>query len=58
MGSLQESDGQLTIGNNDVENDHLEEKDVFKDVPNGGLQAWLQVVGAFFLLFNSWFVSP
>lgn len=27
--------------------------------PNGGLTAWLQVVGAHFLFFNSWFVlSP
>lgn len=25
-----------------------------KAVPNGGLKAWLQVVGAFFLFFNSW----
>lgn len=24
------------------------------DIPNGGLKAWLQVVGAFFVLFNSW----
>lgn len=23
-------------------------------IPNGGLRAWLQVVGAFFLFFNSW----
>ena len=23
-------------------------------VPNGGLKAWLQVAGAFFLLFNCW----
>lgn len=23
-------------------------------VPNGGLLAWLQVLGAFFLFFNSW----
>ncbi|KZF25870.1 putative MFS monocarboxylate transporter [Xylona heveae TC161] len=23
-------------------------------IPNGGLQAWLQVLGAFFLFFNSW----
>jgi hypothetical protein len=22
--------------------------------PNGGLVAWLQVLGAFFLFFNSW----
>lgn len=24
------------------------------EIPNGGLVAWLQVGGAFFLLFNSW----
>jgi hypothetical protein len=23
-------------------------------IPNGGLQAWLQVLGAFFLWFNTW----
>lgn len=23
-------------------------------IPNGGLQAWLQVLGAFFLWFNAW----
>lgn len=26
------------------------------NLPNGGLTAWLQVVGAFFLFFNSWYV--
>jgi len=25
-------------------------------IPNGGLRAWLQVLGAFFLFFNSWYV--
>lgn len=25
-----------------------------KAIPNGGLTAWLQVLGAFFLFFNSW----
>lgn len=25
-------------------------------VPNGGLLAWLQVFGAFFLTFNSWYI--
>ncbi|KAJ0124262.1 major facilitator superfamily transporter [Diaporthe amygdali] len=25
-----------------------------RTIPNGGLQAWLQVVGAFFLYFNTW----
>ena len=24
------------------------------NIPNGGWLAWLQVVGAFFLMFNSW----
>jgi hypothetical protein len=24
------------------------------DIPNGGLIAWLQVLGAFFLWFNTW----
>jgi hypothetical protein len=23
-------------------------------IPNGGMWAWLQVLGSFFLLFNSW----
>lgn len=26
-------------------------------IPNGGLQAWLQVVGSFFLFMNSWYVT-
>jgi hypothetical protein len=26
--------------------------------PNGGLKAWVQVVGAFMLFFNSWYVVP
>lgn len=25
-----------------------------RTIPNGGLTAWLQVVGAFFLYFNTW----
>lgn len=28
-----------------------------KAIPNGGLVAWLQVLGAFFLFFNSWGIS-
>ena len=28
------------------------------DPPNGGLKAWLQVAGSFFLFFNSWQVHP
>lgn len=26
----------------------------FASIPNGGLQAWLQVLGSFFLFVNSW----
>jgi len=26
-------------------------------IPNGGLRAWLQVIGTFFLFFNTWFVQ-
>jgi hypothetical protein len=25
-----------------------------KTVPNGGLKAWLQVLGTFFIFFNTW----
>ena len=27
-----------------------------RSIPNGGLTAWLQVLGAFVLFFNSWYV--
>lgn len=27
------------------------------DIPNGGVVAWLQVLGSFFLFFNSWYVQ-
>jgi hypothetical protein len=26
-------------------------------IPNGGLRAWLQVIGTFILFFNTWFVQ-
>jgi len=26
------------------------------EIPNGGLTAWLQVLGSFFLFFNSWYL--
>ena len=29
-------------------------KDPINEIPNGGSQAWLQVLGSFFLFFNSW----
>lgn len=31
-------------------------QNVFPEIPNGGLQAWLQVAGSFFLVFNTWYV--
>lgn len=36
-----------------VRSRHPSVKDASK-LPDGGLWAWLQVLGAFFLLFNSW----
>lgn len=29
-----------------------------EDIPDGGLVAWLQVLGGFFMFFNSWYVMP
>ena len=34
---------------------HASVNDV-SSIPNGGLNAWLQVAGAFSLFFNTWFV--
>lgn len=36
-----------------VRSSHPSVRDVSK-IPNGGLWAWLQVLGGFFLMFNSW----
>ena len=38
-----------------VQSKHPSVRDA-SQIPNGGLWAWLQVVGGFFLLFNSWYV--
>lgn len=35
----------------------LEKRDEDPAVPNGGTLAWLQVLGSFFLWFNTWFVK-
>ena len=29
-----------------------------KPIPNGGLRAWLQVLGTFFIFFNTWWAFP
>lgn len=47
------SDGQADIALEPVRSAHPSVRDASK-IPNGGLLAWLQVLGAFFLLFNSW----
>lgn len=49
-------DGQ---GSGDVERVVSKQPSVnnVSSIPNGGLRAWLQVVGAFFLFFNSWYVG-
>ena len=26
-----------------------------REIPNGGVKAWLQVLGSFFLFFNTWY---
>ena len=38
-------------------NSSKESKLPSSEAPNGGLSAWLQVAGAFFLYFNTWWVS-
>lgn len=38
-----------------VQSRHPSVKDASK-IPNGGLWAWLQVFGGFFLLFNTWYI--
>ena len=38
---------------NEKEDDQLVEVEVTKP-PNGGLTAWMQVVAAFFIFFNTW----
>jgi hypothetical protein len=55
----QEKDGHVTETDGEVlepiQSRHPSVKDASK-IPNGGLWAWLQVLGGFFLLFNSWYV--
>lgn len=46
-----ESDGS------EVENQPPKEPATPPPSPNGGLTAWLQVAGAFFLFFNCWSVT-
>jgi hypothetical protein len=52
-------DAEANITAEDLQPPQVSEK--FEDQgppPNGGLQAWLQVLGSFFLFFNSWVRLP
>ena len=46
--------------NEEFDNAELEKKTTkasvnnISSIPNGGLRAWLQVLGVFFLFFNTW----
>jgi hypothetical protein len=50
------SEQELEKGQNPLEPVQSEKPSVnnINSIPNGGLVAWLQVVGGFFLMFNSW----
>ena len=39
------------------ESDNPERSNSAEDAPDGGLWAWLQVLGASLLFFNSWYVA-
>jgi len=56
----QEKDQHVTEGDNELEPVKSKQPSVnhVASIPNGGLMAWLQVLGAFFLFFNSWYVHP
>jgi hypothetical protein len=50
----------VTVANSDgseIENQTPKEPTTPLPPPNGGLTAWLQVAGAFFLFFNCWSVT-
>ncbi|KAF2190959.1 MFS general substrate transporter [Zopfia rhizophila CBS 207.26] len=52
----QEKDEGVKEGDNVLEpvRSKVESVNNVSSIPNGGLRAWLQVLGAFFLFFNSW----
>jgi hypothetical protein len=54
--SNEEQDEEDNSGDADVERVISVQPSVnnVSTIPNGGLWAWLQVLGAFFLFFNSW----
>lgn len=59
-GAVGNASPPVTVANSDgseVENQTPKEPTTPPPPPNGGLTAWLQVAGAFFLFFNCWSVN-
>jgi hypothetical protein len=51
-------DGQVSVhGEDPALSSNLSTSIVTQDIPDGGNMAWLQVFGAFFVWFNSWYVD-
>lgn len=52
--NAEQDDTAVARGSDDAVNETKPAASAADAIPNGGLTAWLQVVGAFFLMFNSW----
>lgn len=50
--SVVEISDDITIASS--RDSHIEKQDESSQPPNGGLLAWLQILGSFFLWFNTW----
>lgn len=62
VNSGDESESDASVGDGSLDSDSgggggVEKKLFQDDIPDGGVMAWLQVLGAFFCMFNSWFVA-
>ena len=57
-GSNLEDQKNYTSPDKASEDDVKEEPFPVDTIPNGGVTAWLQVFGSFFLMFNSWCLQP
>lgn len=56
-GSIKSKEEKLSGNDSDIIAEELPQvaPNPLADIPNGGVVAWLQVVGSFFLFFNSWY---
>ena len=54
LGVKESQAASALYSNESIDDPGKESKPSPAPIPNGGLVAWLQVVGAFFLFFNSW----